>query len=281
MALHGGNDYFRKAYIVYRPSEKCIELAKNVRRALISRGIKVDTFWVDDIIRGAREYVDLIVGIGGDGTLLKISRVYPENTPLILPIPCGRRTILYEDIDLDDIDNVIDRVVNGDFVLEDYDRLHILSLHNSYYALNEAALVSIDHGRVVRFEIEMTTPGMRSHLFFYGDGVIVSTSAGSAAYNLSVGGSLLEYSVSGISIAPLNPMELNIKPIIVPRLSKIIIRTHGDTDLYIDGENMETLEKGSHISIEMDFRSFRIIRLSGRRDVAKKVFDRRRLFFVK
>ncbi len=274
------NSYFKKAYIVYRPSEKCIELAKAVRRALISRGINIETFWIDDIIRGAREYVDLIVGIGGDGTLLKISRVYPENTPLILPIPCGRRTILYEDIGVDDIEHVIDKVINGDFVIEDYDRLHILSPRASYYALNEAALISIDHGRVLRFELEIVTPGMKSHLFFYGDGIIISTPAGSAAYNLSVGGSLMEYSISGISVAPLNPMELNVKPIIVSRLSKLLVRIHGHVDLYVDGENMESMEKGSEILVEMDFRSFRIIRLSGRRDVARKVFDRRRLFFV-
>lgn len=264
--------------IVYKPDKKCLDICREVSAILRNHGFETKTYSVDDIIYEKNKSADLVVSIGGDGTLLKISRVYQQYTPLILPIPCGRRTVLYEDIDSSNYSEVINRVVNGVFTVELLKRLKITVDNTTYIFLNEALLISSDRGRVTGFEITVKTMNSRSVVRFDGDGVLIGPSTGSAAYNLSTRGPLIDNNLDAVFITPLNPIELNILPIVTSFLSKITISSRGYTELYIDGDKVSSLKPRAVVEIEPSIYSLRVIRLFNR-DLVKKVFSKRRLVF--
>lgn len=270
-------EVFRRALIIYRPTPICLDKAKKIIELLREYGLAVNSFWVDDLIKEMKIKTDLIVSIGGDGTLLKISRVFQDTTPLILPIPCGRRTALYEPFDTDDLERILDMVMNGLFTIQTLGRIDVVLDNNRYTALNEVALISIDRGRVIRFKITAKTPSFISEYYLEGDGILIGASPGSAAYNLSTRGPFIDYFLETIFITPLNPMELNISPIIVPSLSKILIETMGIMEIYIDGERTDILGPHRKILVEHSNRDFRIIRVYGKKDFIRDVFEKRRI----
>ncbi|ADI31217.1 ATP-NAD/AcoX kinase [Staphylothermus hellenicus DSM 12710] len=270
-------EVFKRALVIYRPTPTCLEKTKKIIELLREYGLAVNSFWVDDLIKEMKIKTDLVVSIGGDGTLLKISRVFQDTTPLILPIPCGRRTALYEPIDTSDLEKILDMVMNGLFTIQTLSRIDVILDNNRYTALNEAELISIDRGRVIRSKITVKTPAFVSEYYLEGDGILIGTSPGSAAYNLSVRGPFIDYFLETIYITPLNPMELNISPIIVPPLSKILIETMGIMEIYIDGERTDILGPHRKILVEHSNKDFRIMRIYGKKDFIRDVFEKRRI----
>ena len=265
--------------MVYRPAPRCLEIVKCIMPKLREAGLFVNSMWVDDLVKELKIKTDLVISVGGDGTLLKISRIFQDISPLILPIPCGRRTVLYEDIDPSQIDTVIEKLLNGEFTIQLLDRIRIHYENSDYHALNEIALISVDRGRVVGFDIHINTLSTVSKYHIEGDGLIIGPSTGSAAYNLSARGPLIDYGLEAIFITPINPMELNISPIIVPPLSKIVIETKGFTEIYIDGEKTDILGSGKKIYIELSHTHLRLIRLKDKKNYVSDVFEKRRVKF--
>ncbi len=262
--------------IIYKTTSECIDKANKIRQYLRSRGVNVELYSVDDILYEKNIKSDIVIGVGGDGTLLMISRVFQKYTPLILPVPCGRRTILYEDIGEDLYEDVIDKLLNGYFKIQLHRRINVKVLDNEYIVLNEALLISSDRGRVTGFNIYIETLHNNSYIGFDGDGVLIGPSTGSAAYSLSTGGSLIYYSLDEIYITPLNPMELDLRPLVLPMLSKIKINSRGKTELYIDGEKMLELKPYTDIYVEPSSKNLRIIRIYGKNYI-KDVFSKRRI----
>ncbi|MCD6300558.1 MAG: NAD(+)/NADH kinase [Staphylothermus sp.] len=265
--------------VIYRPSPKCLEIVKCIIPMLREAGLSVNSMWVDDLVKELKIKTDLVLSVGGDGTLLKISRIFQDISPLILPIPCGRRTVLYEDIDISQIDTVIEKLLRGEFTIQLLDRIRVHYEKSDYLALNEIALISVDRGKVVGFEISINTPSTITKYYIEGDGLIIGPSTGSAAYNLSMRGPLLDYGLEAMFITPINPMELNIAPIVVPPLSKVIIESKGFTEVYIDGEKTDILAHGKKIFIELSHSHLRLVRFKEKKNYVSDVFDKRRVKF--
>ncbi len=265
--------------VIYRPSRSCLDISRHVVEILRNRGIRVRSFWVDDILRHVIGKVDLVVAIGGDGTLLKISRLFQDTTPLVFPIPCGRRKVFYEELE-GDIEDYIERVLRGEFYVELLDRVKIYYDGKTYKVLNEAAFISRDRGRVIQIRVDVKTPTSISGFIFDGDGILVGPSSGSSAYHLSISGSLMDYYLRGFFVSPLNPMELNIKPYIVPPLSRATIEfINGYVETYIDGERKDTISPRKKVDVELDYEGFRIIRFGGKRNYVREVFEKRTTIF--
>ncbi len=266
--------------VIYRPSRKCLDIARRIVEAFKKKGIDARSFWVDDILKNVIGTVDLVVAIGGDGTLLKISRLFQHIPPLVLPIPCGRRKAFYEDLDYD-LDEIVSLILNGEFYIEELERVKVTYDGSVFRVLNEAALISRDHGRVIESMIKITTPTFKTSLYIEGDGILIGPPSGSSAYHLSIGGSLLDYYVQGFFITPLNTMEMNIKPIILPALSRVQVKfTNGYAEVYIDGEKKDIITPGKEVTAELDYNGFRLIRFRGRRDYVREVFEKRTTRFI-
>ncbi len=270
----------KRVIIVYKPAKKCSDLISDYIGVLEEKGIRVDTIWVDEVKRGDLEGYDLVIAMGGDGTLLRISWSLCERLPLILPIPCGRRTVLYEDLDRFPAEEIIDRVLAGRFYIERISRIKASYGGEYRYALNEVAIITHDFGRALHLDISMRTPYTSTSFILEGDGVIIATPTGSSAYALSASGPIVEPGISGLLFIPLNPITLNIAPILVHPFSVVTVSPRDYSDLYIDGMHIETLPPSSKIIVKTANNELRIVRISDKRNLVKRVLEGRTTRFI-
>ncbi len=265
----------RNVIIVYKPSRECLELMKKYAIEFRKRGVRVDTIWVDELRRGGVDGYDIVVAMGGDGTLLRISWSLYKRLPIILPIPCGRRTVLYEELDKADPGYVVDCILAGRFFIDRVERLKALINNAEYYALNEVALISHDSGRVLHLDVSIETPFNKTRFRLESDGLLIATPTGSSAYSLSARGPLIETRLNTILFIPLNSVTLNITPMVLHPFSKINVGVHDYTNAFVDGKMVSMLPPSSTVLFRLCNNFLRIARIGEKRDLVKKVLESR------
>ena len=166
--------------------------------------------------------VEMIIVLGGDGTLLSVARqVWNKNIP-ILGVNLGGLGFLTE-ITLDELYSVLERVLRDDFEINEREILKAGVIRRGkriaeFIVLNDAV---INKGALARIiDLETTINGEYLSTF-RSDGLIISTPTGSTAYNLSAGGPIVYPSLHTIIITPICPHTLTIRPIIIPDDVKI------------------------------------------------------------
>ncbi|MGZ3495031.1 MAG: NAD(+)/NADH kinase, partial [Thermodesulfobacteriota bacterium] len=166
--------------------------------------------------------IEMIVVLGGDGTLLSVARqVWNKNIP-ILGVNLGGLGFLTE-ITLDELYPVLEKVLRNDFEINEREVLNAGVIRNGkriaeFIVLNDAV---INKGALARIiDLETTINGEYLSTF-RSDGLIISTPTGSTAYNLSAGGPIVYPSLHTIIITPICPHTLTIRPIIIPDDVKI------------------------------------------------------------
>ncbi len=272
--------FFKNIAVVYKPVGHCVLLAQKYYKTL-KKFFKstVESIWVDDVKPGSLDKYDLIISIGGDGTLLRISWCLGDRPAFVLPVPCGRRTIFYEDLDKIPPEKIVKKLITGNFFVDKVEKINVTFSNKNYYALNEITILTNDFGRVLTTEVKILTPYNETSFYIEGDGIILSTSTGSSAHALSAGGSIIEPRIYGILVTPVNPVNLNIKPIFLHMFAKIFIKPHGYTKIYIDGINIDTLPPNTIIKVQQPNIYIRLIRVGIRRDMVKRVLESRITLF--
>lgn len=222
-----------------------------------------------------RETPDIIIVVGGDGTLLRTVQLLGDRQPAIMTIRYGRRGFLL-DVSPYEIKERIRDLVEGRYFIVRYMRLQAEIIDRGVktpYALNEVAVVQSEF-KVVRLHLLKDDEPVYS---MDGDGVIIATPVGSTAYSLSAGGPIVDPEVEAIIITPLNPLQLYLRPIIVPPNSKITVGIRSDSPvatLLVDGQYSIRVEPGETINITKAPTPVRIIRFQ-KVPVYEKVFERR------
>ena len=190
--------------------------------------------------------VEMIIVLGGDGTLLSVARqVWDKNIP-ILGVNLGGLGFLTE-ITLDELYPVLERVVQDDFVTHEREVLNAGVIRRGeriaeFIVLNDAV---INKGALARIiDLETTINGEYLSTF-RSDGLIISTPTGSTAYNLSAGGPIVYPSLHTIIITPICPHTLTIRPIIIPddvKIRALLKSRDEEVTLTLDGQQGFTLE---------------------------------------
>ncbi len=197
--------------------------------------------------------VDLVISLGGDGTLLTAARALADkNTPL-LGINLGRLGFL-ADVSFDDFESYIDEVVAGRYSVEkrffiegkffENDKLVATNI-----ALNDIILHSPESANMIEYEI--SSGGELIHIQ-RSDGVIVTTPTGSTAYALSGGGPIMHPSLETLAIVPICPHTLSNRPIVLPADQPIEVRLGQDTQLAkvsYDGHSTRLVKQNCRILI--------------------------------
>ncbi len=189
---------------------------------------------------------EMIIVLGGDGTLLSVARqVWNKNIP-ILGVNLGGLGFLTE-ITLDELYPVLERVVGDDFEVNEREVLNALVIRRGeriaeFIVLNDAV---INKGALARIiDLETTINGEYLSTF-RSDGLIISTPTGSTAYNLSAGGPIVYPSLHTIIITPICPHTLTIRPIIIPddvKIRALLKSRDEEVTLTLDGQQGFTLE---------------------------------------
>ncbi|MCK7582790.1 MAG: NAD(+) kinase [Chromatiales bacterium] len=197
---------------------------------------------------------DLIVVVGGDGTLLHAARVMaPHDVPL-LGINLGRLGFLV-DVSPEHIESALDRILAGEF---DSDRRSMLDARivtdqdtgEPEAALNDVTIHKWGTARMIELEIWIDgvfVSAQRS------DGLIVSTPTGSTAYALSGGGPLVDPALDAILLVPICPHDLSNRPLVVPGGRSIEVRMRGPEQGHVqvtcDGQTDLRLPPGAWVRI--------------------------------
>ncbi|MBI5755168.1 NAD(+)/NADH kinase, partial [Candidatus Peregrinibacteria bacterium] len=217
------------------------------------------------------EKSDMVVVLGGDGTLLKTARCVGYHPVLIFGINLGRVGFLSE-IPPADIEKALKRIfVEKRFHIEKRFILRVTVYRKgkkikTFLALNEAV---INQGAFARLIDLRTEINQRKVAHFRADGLIISTPTGSTGHALSAGGPIVHHDIEGIILTPICPAELANRAIIIPndRQIKIIIETKRreekvDLGLTLDGQEMFPLHYGDEIKVRKSGREISFIRLS-------------------
>ena len=197
---------------------------------------------------------DLVMSIGGDGTMLYASRLTRETGTPILGINRGRLGFL-ADVTPDELISSVDNVLQGNFTTDS--RLLLEArLHRSAdedvvaYALNDIVLQRRETGRMVDFETRVAGQYVNTHS---GDGLIVATPTGSTAYALSCGGPIIEPQLDAVVIVPVCPHTLTDRPIVISADQSIEVlllqRDETKAEITVDGFSMGDINPSDKLRI--------------------------------
>ena len=193
---------------------------------------------------------DLVIAIGGDGTMLSCLRKYGSKEIPILGINLGSVGFL-TDIAPDELTVKLQEVIVGKFELDKrfYLQTKIKGNRNSYAAINEVVIHSGAIAQLIEYDLYI------DEVFVFrqkADGLIISSPTGSTAYSLSGGGPIVHPNLDAISIVPIFPHSLSSSPLVIDANSKIKIRTVKNSNkasLSFDSHNSVSLKEVSEINI--------------------------------
>lgn len=244
---------------VLRPeSPDMLSLYENIKAKFEDRGIKV---LLDDAsaemvgLSGIKfaemcENVDLLVSLGGDGTLLSLVRQsYGYDKP-VLGINAGNLGFL-ADIPIDAIDELIERLLVGDYridnrmMIEGY--IQSANERKNFYAFNDVVITRPTISHMINIDASIDDDWFNT---YRGDGLIISTPTGSTAYNLSLGGPIV-YPLSKVFImTPIAPHSLTQRPLVVPYDFTINLSSPDQSVVMVDGQDAYLLEPTDKLFIQ-------------------------------
>jgi NAD+ kinase len=197
---------------------------------------------------------DLVVVVGGDGTLLHAARAMAGHQVPLLGINLGRLGFLV-DISPDHIESALDAVLAGEYETDARALLSAVVVTDSdpqraYAALNDVVIHKWNTARMIEFETYIDGVFVNAQR---SDGLIVATPTGSTAYALSGGGPLVDPALDAILLVPICPHDLSNRPLVVPGDRQIEIRVcghdHGHARVTCDGQTDLQLPRESSIRV--------------------------------
>jgi NAD+ kinase len=227
------------------------------RRVLTDAANKVD-FGALGVERQPEEslapHSDLVVAVGGDGTMLHAARLAAPHGIPVLGVNRGRLGFL-ADIGPADMRDRLDQILNGQYVRDRRAMLQATLISagaadRSCPALNDVVLQKWQTGRLLDFETWIDGRYVNTH---GGDGLVVATATGSTAYALSCGGPIVYPELDAVVLAPICPHTLSDRPIVVRSSSMIEVRLleRPDTQAQVtcDGVSLGELAPGDKLIV--------------------------------
>jgi NAD+ kinase len=196
---------------------------------------------------------DLVIVLGGDGTLLAVARALEVRAVPILGINLGTLGFLAE-VSVDEMEPALERALEGGLRVEERMRLDVEleragRIVGRWRALNDAVITKADPGRLIDLETHADGQLVAT---YHGDGLIVSTPTGSTAYSLSAGGPILLPDLRAFVLTPVSPHTLTQRPLVLPDdvCLEVIVRTGGrEGHLTVDGQEGTRLEAGDRVRV--------------------------------
>lgn len=208
---------------------------------------------------------DLVIVLGGDGTLLATARAFEATGIPLLSVNLGHLGFLTE-VRLADLYSTLESWCTGCHDLDERAMLHAELWRNgavqkSYRALNEIVVSKGDIARMGEFSVELDGKRVAR---FRADGVIVSTPTGSTAYTLAANGPILTPDVDALVVTPVCPHLLTLRPIVVRGDARLTVRVEGVPDLAlltVDGQMAVELHRGDEVRCRRSSHTVRLVRL--------------------
>lgn len=243
-------------FVVHPGKPEAAAAESRIERWLAARGI-------DIVSQGPS---DLVVSLGGDGTMLRAAEIAHGCDALLLGINLGRLGYLTE-ADAGGETEALQRVLEGDFHLEERLMLrcvaHIGDEVHERVGLNEVLVERPTTHRMVRLAVDVGSERLTT---FDADGVLVATPTGSTAYALSAGGPIVSPRAECLVMVPVSPHRLFARPVVLAPDETVTITVEdepGEANLSLDGSPACELRGGARVEVHASDRRLKLIRLEG------------------
>jgi len=202
---------------------------------------------------------DLVVVLGGDGTLLSIAHVAAQEDVPVVGINLGALGFLTE-VPLDEMYLTLDSYLGGDEEIVSRRRmLEAKTEGKTYYCLNDVVINKGALARMIQCAIWIDD---KEIFMTKADGLIISTPTGSTAYSLSAGGPIIQPHIPAIIIAPICPHTLSFRPMVISSESMVKIQLlTGEEEVYltIDGQRGNLMNKDDTVEVRCSRLELRLI----------------------
>jgi NAD+ kinase len=266
------SEEIRSVGIVVKPNnDEALKTSKELWSWLTARGITVKCEpYIGNNGRG-QEFdfdADLVVVLGGDGTMISTARLIGDAAILVLGINYGSLGYLTE-FRIEEMFPALEAILIGDYAV---DRRVMLKIEhsrngeviNTGRVLNDVVINKAAVARIIEIDVKLNGLFVNS---FRSDGLIVSTPTGSTAYNLSAGGPIIYPSMNAVVITPICPFTLTNRPIVVPDTAEIELKLENENEgvvLTLDGQTGYTMQAGDRIHICKSGTTFNIVQPANR-----------------
>lgn len=211
--------------------------------------------------------VDYVISMGGDGTFLKAaSRVGAKGTPII-GVNMGRLGFL-ADVLPGEVEAALDSLYAGECQIEEHAVIQVEAeggvLAGNPFALNDIAVLKRDDASMISIRTQVDGEFLVN---YQADGLIVTTSTGSTAYNLSNGGPIIIPQSSSLCLTPVAPHSLNIRPVVINDTAEITLEVESRSHNYlvaIDGRS-ERMTEGTRLVIRKAAHTIKIVKQRNQR----------------
>ena len=226
--------------------EKITNIFKNPKITILN-SYEMNKYKFDDKL-------DLLIVLGGDGTLLGIARdINGKYDVPILGINIGNLGFL-SSIEIQDLGEALNKIKNGQYTIQNRILLECKSDDENEdinsKALNDVVIARGTLSRMAKFEVYIDK---KLYYIFKGDGLIVSTPTGSTAYSFSAGGPFVYPDVEVITLTPICPHTRGMQPIVLKSSSEILIKAenyNGEIYLTFDGQEAREIKDNTSIIIK-------------------------------
>ncbi len=202
---------------------------------------------------------DMLLSVGGDGTFLNSSVLAAERGLPVMGVNLGRLGFLSENRPED----VAQAIVSGDYTIENRTMLKA-DVHTGQdvidswpYALNE---MTVRRNGAAMLGVDVVIDGVCLPTY-WADGLVISTSSGSTAYSLSVGGPIVLPDSKVLIISPIAPHNLNVRPLVIPDSSVISLKMHSRDGKFEFSADNRTCEVGEDVHVRVSVAQFSLKRV--------------------
>jgi len=178
---------------------------------------------------------DLLISVGGDGTILRAITFVRDLGIPIVGINTGRLGFLAT-IQTDEIENAMTEILKGDYKISERSLISVSTepknkdIVDTHFALNEIAISRKNTTSMITVETHLNDEYLTS---YWADGLILSTPTGSTGYSLSCGGPVIAPDANNFAITPIAPHNLSARPLIIPDNTTITLRVDGREDQFL------------------------------------------------
>ena len=212
-----------------------------------------------------RNNIDLLISLGGDGTMLETLKFVKDTGVPVLGVNTGRLGFLAS-VAKNEFEMAIEKIVHGNFELDKRSVIKVESDKKLFaglnFAINEVTIHKKDSSAMISIDALVDGEFLNS---YWADGLIISTATGSTAYSLSCGGPIMIPGSGNFCITPIAPHNLNVRPVVLGNNHRIELRVKGRSSEFLvtlDSRNAVINNSSILVLSKAEF-TFNLVKLSG------------------
>jgi len=246
-------------HLVNKLEQENVELIIESQYAELLSNIKFKkAYSTFDTPKELKEKADIILSIGGDGTLLATITLVRDSGIPILGINTGTLGFI-SSVSTDQIEYAINHLLKGDYKIKNRTLLQLNSENNLFgdtnFALNEVTVLKKDTSSMIRVHAYLDDEFVNT---YWADGLIISSPTGSTGYSLSCGGPIVLPGTNNFIITPIAPHNLNVRPIVVSDKSKITLKVSEKDELALVALDSRSRAIGPGLELTIKKASYKV-----------------------